>query len=114
MKSQTHSHDVQYSKFFENLCDEFEYLIVMLSKNIMLILLDIQYQKILADNYELPLVYFFGYTFCILQMERDDRTTEVDILKDKLEKTQAQVTRAHDEKDAANREFERALEKFDK
>lgn len=47
-------------------------------------------------------------------MERDDRTTEVDILKDKLEKTQAQVTRAHEEKDSANREFERALEKFDK
>lgn len=47
-------------------------------------------------------------------MERDDRSTEVDILKDKLEKAQAQVSRAQDEKDVANREFERALEKFDK
>lgn len=48
------------------------------------------------------------------QMERDDRATEVDILKEKLEKAQAQVTRAQDEKETANREFERALEKCDK
>lgn len=47
-------------------------------------------------------------------MERDDRATEVDILKEKLEKAQAQVTRAQDEKETANREFERALEKCDK
>lgn len=53
-------------------------------------------------------------TSCFIQMERDDRSTEVDILKDKLEKAQAQVSRAQDEKDVANREFERALEKFDK
>lgn len=48
------------------------------------------------------------------QMERDDRATEVDILKEKLEKAQAQVTWAQDEKETANREFERALEKCDK
>ena len=47
-------------------------------------------------------------------MERDDRTTEVEILKEKLEKAQFQATKANDEKDSANREFERAMEKFDK
>ena len=47
-------------------------------------------------------------------MEKDDRETEIDILKDKLEKAQHQITKSYDEKEVANRDFERALEKFDK
>ena len=47
-------------------------------------------------------------------MERDDRATEVEILKDKLDKLQIQCSKSQDERDMANREFERTLEKFDK
>ena len=47
-------------------------------------------------------------------MERDDRVTEVEVFKDKLEKCGHQLMKANDEKEVANREFERTLEKFDK
>ena len=47
-------------------------------------------------------------------MERDDRITEVEILKDKVDKAQLAATRVQDEKDSVAREFERALEKADK
>lgn len=56
----------------------------------------------------------YWQTLLWLQMERDDRATEVEILKDKLDKAQHQVIKANDEKEVANREFERTLEKFDK
>ena len=49
-----------------------------------------------------------------MQMERDDRATEVEILKDKLEKLNIQFTKAQEERDMTNREVERALEKLDK
>lgn len=47
-------------------------------------------------------------------MERDDRITEVEVLKDKLDKLQIQCTKSQDERDMANREVERTLEKLDK
>ena len=47
-------------------------------------------------------------------MERDDRITEVEVMKDKLEKLQQQLNKCHEERDVANRELERSLDKFDK
>jgi hypothetical protein len=47
-------------------------------------------------------------------MERDDALTEIDILKDKLDKAQLAMQKATEDKDAANKEFERILEKFDR
>lgn len=47
-------------------------------------------------------------------MERDDALTEIEILKDKVEKAQLTTQKAIDDKDATNKEFERILEKFDR
>jgi hypothetical protein len=47
-------------------------------------------------------------------MERDDALTEIEILKDKVEKAQLATQKATEDKDAANKEFERILEKFDR
>lgn len=40
--------------------------------------------------------------------------TEVEILKEKLEKNQLLLQKALDDKDTANKEFERMLEKYDR
>ena len=50
----------------------------------------------------------------IFQMERDDALTEIEILKDKVEKAQLAMQKATEDKDVANKEFERILEKFDR
>lgn len=50
----------------------------------------------------------------MLQMERDDMLTEVEILKEKLEKNQLVLQKTLDDKDTANKEFERMLEKYDR
>lgn len=50
----------------------------------------------------------------IFQMERDDSLTEIEILKDKIEKAQLAMQKATEDKDVANKEFERILEKFDR
>lgn len=47
-------------------------------------------------------------------MERDDVFTEVDILKEKLEKAHTMLSKALEDKDTANKEFERMLEKYDR
>lgn len=49
-----------------------------------------------------------------LQIERDDLATEVEILKEKLDKNQATLQKAMEDKDIANKEFERMLEKYDR
>lgn len=47
-------------------------------------------------------------------MERDDIITEVDILKEKLDKSQTMLSKALEDKDTSNKEFERMLEKYDR
>jgi hypothetical protein len=47
-------------------------------------------------------------------MERDDALTEIEILKDKVDKAQLTTQKAMEDKDTANKEFERILEKFDR
>jgi hypothetical protein len=47
-------------------------------------------------------------------MERDDALTEIEILKDKVGKAQLAMQKATEDKDVANKEFERILEKFDR
>jgi len=47
-------------------------------------------------------------------MERDDALTEIEILKDKVDKAQLAMLKATEDKDVANKEFERILEKFDR
>jgi hypothetical protein len=47
-------------------------------------------------------------------MERDDALTEIEILKDKVDKAQLTTQKAIEDKDIANKEFERILEKFDR
>lgn len=49
-----------------------------------------------------------------LQMERDDVVTGVDILKEKYEKAQIMLSKALEDKETANKEFERMLEKYDR
>lgn len=48
------------------------------------------------------------------QMERDDVVTEVDILKEKLDKSQMMLSKTLEDKETANKEFERMLEKYDR
>ena len=48
------------------------------------------------------------------QMERDDALTEIEILKDKVDKAQLTTQKAIEDKETANKEFERLLEKFDR
>ena len=47
-------------------------------------------------------------------MERDDALTEIEILKDKVDKAKLTTQKAIEDKDAANKEFERILEKLDR
>lgn len=47
-------------------------------------------------------------------MERDDVVTGVDILKEKYEKAQIMLSKALEDKETSNKEFERMLEKYDR
>lgn len=47
-------------------------------------------------------------------MERDDAITEIDILKEKLDKALYASQKLIDEKDNSNKEFEKMLEKYDR
>lgn len=49
-----------------------------------------------------------------MQLERDDALTEVDILKDKMEKAQYTLSKAQEEKENASKEFDKILEKYDR
>lgn len=52
--------------------------------------------------------------YFILQLERDDALTEIEILKDKLEKAQYGASKAYEERDNASKEFEKMREKYDR
>lgn len=60
----------------------------------------------------------YSYTnllhFFYLQIEKDDLLTEIEILKEKLEKNQIILQKALEDKETANKEFERMLEKYDR
>jgi golgin subfamily B member 1 len=47
-------------------------------------------------------------------MERDDSYTEIEILKEKLDKSLYASQKLIDEKDNSNKEFEKMLEKYDR
>lgn len=47
-------------------------------------------------------------------MERDDALTEIEILKEKVEKAQYSMNKAQEERENANKEFEKMLEKYDR
>lgn len=49
-----------------------------------------------------------------LQLEKDDALTEVDILKDKLDKAIYTSQKAADERENVHKEFEKLLEKYDR
>lgn len=48
------------------------------------------------------------------QLERDDALTEIQILKEKLEKAQYTMNKAHEERENTAKEFEKMLEKYDR
>lgn len=47
-------------------------------------------------------------------MERDDALTEIEILKEKVDKAQVLSQKALEDRDNSNKEFERMLEKYDR
>lgn len=55
---------------------------------------------------------FFG--IAAEQLERDDALTEIQILKEKLEKAQYSLNKAHEERENTTKEFEKMLEKYDR
>lgn len=48
------------------------------------------------------------------QLERDDALTEIQILKEKMEKAQYAMNKAHEERENTTKEFEKMLEKYDR
>jgi hypothetical protein len=48
------------------------------------------------------------------KIERDDAGAEIDVLRDKLDKATMAAQKALEERDLANKEFERMLEKYDR
>jgi len=48
------------------------------------------------------------------QLERDDAVTEIQILKEKLEKAQYSMNKAYEERENTTKEFEKMLEKYDR
>lgn len=48
------------------------------------------------------------------QLERDDAITEIEILKEKLDKAQYALTKAIEERENTSKEFEKHLGKFDR
>lgn len=47
-------------------------------------------------------------------MERDDAITEVEILKEKLDKALYSTQKSMEEKESAHKEYEKMLEKYDR
>lgn len=47
-------------------------------------------------------------------MERDDALTEVEILKEKLDKALYSTQKSLEEKESAHKEYEKMLEKYDR
>lgn len=52
--------------------------------------------------------------FIYFQMERDDAITEMEILKEKLDKALYSSQKVADEKENAHKEYEKMLEKYDR
>lgn len=48
------------------------------------------------------------------QLEKEDKASELEHLRDKLEKNQLLIARLQEEKETAHRESERLLEKYDR
>lgn len=48
------------------------------------------------------------------QLERDDALTEMEILKEKLDKAQYSLSKAHEERENTSKEFEKMLGKYDR
>lgn len=56
----------------------------------------------------------FNVDFSMFQLERDDAYTEIEILKDKLEKAQYAYSKILEDKEIASKEFDKMLEKYDR
>lgn len=54
------------------------------------------------------------FRIAMKQLERDDALTEIQILKEKLEKAQYSMNKAHEERENTTKEFEKMLEKYDR
>lgn len=52
--------------------------------------------------------------FISFQLERDDAMTEIEILKDKLDKALYTSQKSLEEKDSTHKEYEKMLEKYDR
>lgn len=50
----------------------------------------------------------------LFQMERDDALTELEILKEKLDKALYSTQKTIEEKETAHKEYEKMLEKYDR
>lgn len=50
----------------------------------------------------------------LFQMERDDAVTELEILKEKLDKALYSTQKTIEEKETAHKEYEKMLEKYDR
>lgn len=57
---------------------------------------------------------FFFLGISVKQLERDDALTEIQILKEKLEKAQYSLNKVHEERENTTKEFEKMLEKYDR
>jgi golgin subfamily B member 1 len=58
--------------------------------------------------------FLFSQKLYFFQIERDDAYTEIEILKEKLDKSLYASQKLIDEKDNSNKEFEKMLEKYDR
>lgn len=64
---------------------------------------------LITGEENVTLVYCF-----IFQMERDDALTELEILKEKLDKALYSTQKTIEEKETAHKEYEKMLEKYDR
>lgn len=48
------------------------------------------------------------------QLERDDALTEIQILKEKLEKAQYSMNKAYEERENTTKEFEKMVKRYDR
>lgn len=67
--------------------------------------------KFRFSRFKLHLTYVFKLYF---QLERDDAMTEIEILKEKLDKAIYSSQKSLEEKESAHKEYEKMLEKYDR
>lgn len=58
--------------------------------------------------------YIYIYIVVLFQMEKDDALTELEILKEKLDKALYSTQKTVEEKESAHKEYEKMLEKYDR